>query len=252
MKFWQTAENKLQKPFAMQQNNINILCTRPLDQQFINKAEGHGIHITALPFIEIKLVESTSFFQLVSHFASQKINAVFTSVNAVESVAKPIDENPDWKIFCIGGITKDAVSKHFGESSIAASAKNASLLARKIIADNIKEIIFFCGDQRLDDLPETLRSNNIRVHEVIAYHTLQTPHFMQEDYDSIMFFSPTAVHSFFSVNTIPINIVLFSIGKTTTAVIQTYCVNKVVTSEWPGQESLLEKIFEHYKKVSSE
>lgn len=235
----------------MQQNNINILCTRPLDQQFINKAEDHGIHITALPFIDIKPVISSSFSQLVSHFASQKINTVFTSMNAVESVAKHIDENPAWKIFCIGGITREAVSKHFGETSIAASAKNASLLARKIITDNLKEIIFFCGDQRLDDLPETLRSNNIRVHEVIAYHTLQTPHFVQEDYSSIMFFSPTAVHSFFSVNTIPTNVVLFSIGKTTTSTIHTYCVNQVITSEWPGQENLLEKIFEHYKKVSS-
>jgi uroporphyrinogen-III synthase len=236
----------------MQQGNINILCTRPLDRQILNKAEDHGIHISALSFIEIKQVELSSFVQLVSHFASQKVNVVFTSVNAVESVAKHIDENPPWKIFCIGGITKDSVSKHFGDRSITASAKNASLLSRKIIAENVKEITFFCGDQRLDDLPETLRSNNIRVNEVIAYHTLQTPHFVQEDYDGIMFFSPTAAHSFFSANTIPTDIVLFSIGKTTTATIQTYCVNKVVTSEWPGQESLLEKIFEHYKKVSSE
>jgi uroporphyrinogen-III synthase len=235
----------------MQHNNIKILCTRPLDLQLIGKAEDHGIHITALPFIEIKPDVSSSFTQLVLHFASQKVNVVFTSVNAVESVAKHIEENPAWKIFCMGGITKDAVSKQFGESFIVASAKNASLLARKIIKENVKEIIFFCGDQRLDDLPETLRSNNIRVHEVIAYHTLQTPHFLEEDYSSIMFFSPTAVHSFFSVNTIPTDIVLFSIGKTTTATIQTYCVNKVVTSDWPGQESLLEKIFEYYKKLSS-
>jgi uroporphyrinogen-III synthase len=236
----------------MQQNKIKILCTRPFDQQLIKKAEEHGIIITALPFIEITPVVSSSFSQLVSHFASQKINVVFTSVNAVEGVAKQIDENPSWKIFCIGGITKDTVSKHFGNTSIEASAKNASLLARKIIEHNIKEVIFFCGDQRLDDLPETLRANNIKVQEVIAYHTLQTPHELKEDFDSVMFFSPTSVHSFFSTNTIPINIVLFSIGKTTTATIHTYCVNQVITSEWPGQENLLEKVFEHFKHVNSE
>src|SRR5262249_10564712 len=144
----------------MQQNKINILCTRPLDQHLITKAEEHGIHITALPFIEIKPVVSSSFSQLVSHFASQKISVVFTSVNSVEGVAKQLDENPSWEIFCIGGVTKDTVIKHFGNASIGASAKNASLLARKIIDHNIKEVIFFCGDQRLDDLPETLRANN--------------------------------------------------------------------------------------------
>jgi uroporphyrinogen-III synthase len=170
-------------------------------------------------------------------------------VNAVESVSQQIKEEVDWKILCIGGITKDAACKHFGDESIIASAKNASLLARKIIeTGNIEEVVFFCGDQRLDDLPETLRANKINVHEIIAYHNLQTPHDVQEDYDGILFFSPTAVHSFFLMNTIRTNVVLFSIGRTTTATIQSYCSNKVITSEWPGQENLLDKVLEYYLK----
>ena len=163
--------------------------------------------------------------------------------------SQQIKEEVDWKIFCIGGVTKDAVCKHFGDESVIASAKNASLLAKKIIEKgNIKEIVFFCGDQRLDDLPETLRANKINVQEIIAYHNLQTPHDVQEDYDGILFFSPTAVHSFFLMNTIRTNVVLFSIGKTTTATIQSYCSNKVITSEWPGQENLLDKVLEYYRK----
>jgi uroporphyrinogen-III synthase len=237
----------------MQQSSINILCTRLLDPLHFKKAEDHNIRITALPFIEIKFSVSSSFEEQVSQLSLQKINVVFTSVNSVEGVAQYVNENPDWKIFCLGGITKDAVCKHFGESSIVASAKNASILSRKIIENgDVKEVIFFCGDQRLDDLPETLRVNNIRVQEVIAYDTLQTPQEIQEDYDGIMFFSPSAVHSFFSANTIRTDVVLFSIGKTTTATINTYCINKVVTSEWPGQENLLEKILEYYKKMNSE
>jgi uroporphyrinogen-III synthase len=236
----------------MPENKVSILCTRLLDPQHIKKAGEHNIYITTLPFIEIKSATSVSFISQVSQLSLQKINVAFTSVNAVESVAQHINENPEWKIFCIGGITKDAVCKHFGEALVVASAKNASMLSRKIIdRRDIKEVIFFCGDQRLDDLPETLRINNIRVQEVIAYYASQTPHNVQEDYDGIMFFSPSAVHSFFSVNTIRTNVVLFSIGKTTTATIQTYCINKVITSEWPGQENLLEKIFEYYKKVNS-
>jgi uroporphyrinogen-III synthase len=236
----------------MQENNISILCTRHLDQQHIKKAEEHHVFIAVLPFIEIQSNTEQSFAAQVTQLAWQKINVVFTSVNAVESVARHLDENPNWNIFCIGGITKDAVCKHFGERTIAATARNASLLSRKIIErGNVKEVIFFCGDQRLDDLPETLRINNIRVQEVIAYYASQTPHDVHEDYDGIMFFSPSAVHSFFSANTIRTNVVLFSIGKTTTATIQTYCVNRVITSEWPGQENLIEKIFEYYKKVNS-
>jgi len=237
----------------MPENKISILCTRALDQHILNKAEGYGIYITTLPFIEIQLRTDASFIQQVNQLAQQKVNVVFTSVNAVESVSQQISEEADWKIFCIGGITKDAVCRHFGEESIFASARNASLLARKIIEKrNIEEAIFFCGDQRLDDLPETLRANKINVQEIIAYHNLQTPYDVQEDYDGILFFSPTAVHSFFLMNTIRTNVVLFSIGKTTSATIQSYCTNKVITSEWPGQESLLEKVLEYYKQVSGE
>ena len=237
----------------MPENKISILCTRVLDQHIINRAEANGIHITTLPFIEIQLREDELFSQQVKQLALQKINVVFTSVNAVESVAQQLNEEVNWKIFCIGGATKDAVGRHFKEESIIASAKNASLLARKIIEKgNIKEVIFFCGDQRLDDLPETLSANKINVQEIIAYHNLQTPHDIQEDYDGILFFSPTAVHSFFLMNTIRTNVVLFSIGKTTSATIQSYCINKVITSEWPGQESLLEKVLEYYKQVNSE
>src|SRR4051795_11475061 len=177
----------------MPENNIQILCTRNLDPQLIKKAEEYNIHITTLTFIEIKSATDASFKEQLLQLSLQKISIVFTSVNAVESIAQHIDENPDWKIFCIGGVTKDAVSKHFGDASVVATAKNASILSRKIIEHgNIKEVIFFCGDQRLDDLPETLRINNIRVQEIIAYYASQTPHEVQEDYDAIMFFSPSA------------------------------------------------------------
>lgn len=236
----------------MAENRVTILCTRNLDPQHVKRAADHHVIITTLPFIEIQFSQVPAFIGQLVQLALQKINVVFTSINAVESVAVHVHEIPDWKIFCIGGITKDAVCKHFGESSIVATARNASMLSRRIIEQgDVKEVIFFCGDQRLDDLPETLRINNIRVQEVIAYFASQTPHLVEEDYDGIMFFSPSAVHSFFSVNTIRTDVVLFSIGKTTTATIQTYCVNKVITSEWPGQESLIDKIFEYFKRVNS-
>src|SRR3954452_17773744 len=113
----------------MLENKISILCTRLLDQHFISNAETYGIQITTLPFIEIQLRTDVSFIQEVKQLSRQKIYAVFTSVNAVESVSQQIEEEVDWKIFCIGGVTKDAVCKHFGDESLIAGAKNASLLA---------------------------------------------------------------------------------------------------------------------------
>ncbi len=232
--------------YAMQQNK-RILCTRPIEQALITKAAEKNIDITVLPFIDIKKLQSPVFKEQLIFLALQKINVVFTSVHAVESVAMNITIKPSWKISCIGGVTKEAVIKYFGETCLEVTSRNASALARKIIdKGGTKEVFFFCGDQRLDDLPETLRANNIRVQEIIAYQTLQTPHEVDEDYDGVMFFSPTAVNSFFSMNTVRTDVVLFSIGKTTTGSIHTYCTNKVVTSEWPGQENLVDKVTEYF------
>lgn len=237
----------MQKQYAMQHHNTHILCTRPLDQLLISKAAEKNIGITVLPFIEIKKIQTPGFKEQVESLALTKADVAFTSQYSVESVALNLLGKPNWKISCIGGVTKEAVAKYFGEESLVVTAKNASALARRIIeTGGIDEVLFFCGDQRLDDLPETLRANNIPVQEVIAYQTLQTPHDVEEDYDGILFFSPTAVHSFFSNNTVRTDTVLFSIGRTTTATIQSYCTNKVVTSEWPGQENLVERVVEYF------
>jgi uroporphyrinogen-III synthase len=239
----------LHKQSAMQVSNKHILCTRPIDQHLIDKCAIAGLPVTVIPFIEIQMIASKELKQQVKQLSQLNLNIVFTSKNAVKGITNLLDEIPaDWKIFCIGGITKESVVDFFGEDKIEATAKNASLLSKKIIEKSgLKEVIFFCGDSRLDDLPETLRTNNIKVQQIICYHTVQTPKELQEDYDAILFFSPTAAHSFFSSNTIRTDVVLFSIGKTTTSTIKTYCTNTVVTSEWPGQESLVEKVFEYYK-----
>lgn len=237
----------MQKQYAMQHNNTRILCTRPLDQLLISKAAEKNIDITVLPFIEINKLQTAAFRAQVESLALTKADVAFTSQYSVESVALNLVGKPNWKICCIGGVTKETVAKYFGEDSLVVTAKNASALARKIIeTGDIGEVLFFCGDQRLDDLPETLRANNIPVQEVVAYQTLQTPHDVEEDYAGVLFFSPTAVHSFFSNNTVRIDVVLFSIGRTTTATIQSYCTNKVVTSEWPGQENLVERVVEYF------
>ena len=235
------------KRFAMPEDIIHILCTRRLDQLLISKAAEKNIFIDVVPFITTEPVATAEFKQKSMQLLAQPIDIVFTSMHAVEAVAQYIQEKPSWKIWSVGGITKDTVKKKFGEKTIAGTAKNATTLAEKIIASkSALEVYFFCGDQRLDDLPETLKRNDIAVHEIIAYNTIQTPQQIEENYDGIMFFSPSAVHSFFSMNTIPVNVVMFSIGKTTSGIIHSYCTNKVITSEWPGAESLFNEVMKYF------
>lgn len=219
----------------------SILFTRSIDEPLVQKAAKKGLQIDSITFITTEPSTSSDVAEQVQAYAQQSIVAVFTSVHAVEAVITQFPKKPDWKIFCIGGMTRELVFSFFNESQIIGTAKNASALSEKIIGNHhVREVVFFCGDQRLDDLPNTLRASEIVVNELIVYNTIQTPQVIEKDYTGIAFFSPSAVHSFFSLNTIRTDVTLFSIGKTTTATIQTYCANRVITSEWPGREQMVE------------
>jgi uroporphyrinogen-III synthase len=171
--------------------------------------------------------------------------AIFTSVNAVTAIEG--EERPHWKIFSIGEATRRAVSERFGEHTIAGMANSAKELAETIIRSQPgleapMELWFFCGDRRREELPDRLKAAGWQVHEVIVYQTILTPHRIDKTYDAIVFFSPSAVESFFSMNTIQPHIPLFAIGRTTAAALQQRCSNPVTVSEHPDEKILIRNI----------
>jgi len=229
---------------------INILCTRKLDADILKKAELNNIHIDCFPFIETMFTQSFEVEEKMKQLETQEINAVFTSKKAVEGVTGLLKTVPKWNVFCTGGVTKKSIIKFFGENAIQGSGKHASDVKEKLCKQksNIAKVYFFCGDQRMNDLPQSLPQQGIEVEEMIMYKTILIPQYIDKDYDGVLFFSPSAAHSYFSENTLPTDIPLFSIGNTTTATIKTYNANPILTSEWPGQESLINVVIDYFAK----
>ena len=209
---------------------VNILSTRPLSPSVLEEAQQNDVHIDIISFIHTEAITSNELQQEIAGLLSKKIVAVFTSMNAVEAVNDHANGNkPSWKIFCIGNATATLARKYFGSAAIAGTgagtAQNASALAEVIIEENIKEVVFFCGDQRRDELPNKLTACNIPVNEITVYRTVATPQKIQKNYNGILFFSPSAAESFFSVNTISPYTVLFAIGNTTGNTIRKFTSN---------------------------
>jgi len=238
---------KLQKVFAMQ-NNIQILCTRPLSETLVEKAAKQGITIDEISFIETEPIQNIEVQQEIQQAAIQIATVVFTSMNAVETVADYLDGQPvEWSIYCMGNTTKQLVKKYFGERQLAGIANSAAELAELIVEDRmVDEVIFFCGDQRRDELPDILRSNNIDVTEITVYQTIAVSHVIDKIYHGILFFSPSAVESFFRKNKIPDTTVLFAIGSTTANEIKKHSTNKIIISNQPGKENLVAKMMEYF------
>jgi len=230
-------------------SKIRILSTRPLEAALLEQAAGKGIRIDTLSFIATDPIGDEALIQHIETLISRPLTAVFTSMNAVEAVA--IHLNPpqpeNWKIFCIGATTRQLVHEHFGEASIAGTAPAAAALTDVILRQAPSEVFFFCGDQRRDELPDRLTQAGVRVNEVVVYRTTQTPHMVETAYDGIAFFSPSAVHSFFAMNTVPAPTRLFAIGETTANTIRGYTDNPVVSSKWPEKETLVQQMIDYFQ-----
>jgi uroporphyrinogen-III synthase len=231
-------------------NKISILSTRPLETALVEAAKAKDIQIDIVSFIDTTPIQNRGIKEEIGKIIKQPASVVFTSMNAVNTVAAYINGNtPDWNIFCIGHTTRQLAARYFGEQSIITVGNNASELADQMIGNkSVKQVVFFCGDQRRVELPRKLRQNGIIVQEVIVYHTVNTPHRIDKEYDGILFFSPSAVQSFFYVNAILPSTILFAIGQTTADALKTFADNPIIESERPGKEELVKKMFEFFKK----
>jgi uroporphyrinogen-III synthase len=214
----------------------------------LDKALQAGIAIDGLSFIATKPIQSIEVQKEIENTLLKSATVVFTSMNAVEAVATQLSSRlPKWSIFCIGTTTHKLVKQFFGEASVAGTASSAAELANVIAADRlVDEVVFFCGDQRRDELPEILNRHHIDVNEVVVYQTMAEAHEISKAYHGILFFSPSAADSFFSKNKLPESTVLFAIGNTTAAEIKKHTNNKIIISDEPGKENLVNKMIGHF------
>jgi uroporphyrinogen-III synthase len=235
-----------------------VLSTKKLEPSLIEQAKKNDIEIIEQNFISIKPIWNQKTFDKILGFINNKtLNIALTSANAVDSLNNYMHFSDnylvvDWKIFCLSGKTKQAVlNALLLRKNIVSDASNATELANKIIAKGIKEIVFFCSDKRRDELPTALKNANIKVHEVVIYETTETPITVANDFDAILFFSPSGVQSFFSANELNKNSVCFAIGRTTATSIATFTQNKIINSITPDPKIMVEEVIEYFKQETT-
>ncbi len=230
-------------------NKIQILSTASLDPKFVVRAEEFGVQLDMASFIKVSAIENEELVERVVDLCYLPMTAVFTSVNAVKAVSDIImAADPQWDIYCVGNATLEAVKSQFKSAEIIGIASNAKTLADMIIEDGEEELVFFCGDKRLNTLPDMLRENDIEVFEVVVYETVLTPVFAGKDYNGILFFSPSGADSFFSANKIGPETVLFAIGNTTAAALKRHTDNKVIFSEAANKEKVVDYALQYFNK----
>lgn len=171
-------------------------------------------------------------------------NVVITSKNAVESLVTNYSaiELQFKNIYCVGRRTKRLIENRIGK--VKHSEKNAKALANYLV-EYIEgtEVTYFCSDLRLDDLPNILEENNIKVNEVEAYQTKFDALKIDDSVESVMFYSPSTVQSFLKQN--DAKAIAFCIGETTANEARRH-FKDVRVAKVPTVESVIELVNEHY------
>ena len=229
----------------MENSKKYLLSTRPLPKAIIEEGAEKNVIIEELSFIATKPIHDEALLQKIKELAEEKHTVVFTSMNAVEAVAAQVSEVPDWQIYSIGNTTRKLIEEKWGTGKIVATAENAQRLGERLVDDGATKVVFFCGNIRRDELPNKIRSEGGAVEEVVVYETEETPIALTKAYDGILFFSPSAVHAFYSQNKPGKNTVLFAIGKSTADAVRQYKGHKVVVANVTDKVKMAQEAIEY-------
>lgn len=220
---------------------MKILFTKKnLDKKLISKYLGNQFSYDFVNVIRIKNLKVEPF-ELGYH------SLIFTSVNGVDSFFengfKPNEKFTDRnynRIYCVGEKTKNEIRKHgFMTYKIK---KHAQELSEFIILNSQGErFIHFCGNLALDILDRALPLQNINYKKIPVYETELIYPVINEDFDVLVFFSPSGVRSFAKHNSME-GKKLFAIGQTTEKEIKKFTKGVVWSSEENNFEGLLKLI----------
>ena len=221
---------------------MRLLSTKKLSKKMKLAFNKNNITIIEIPMIKTVRV----------NFVWPKIQEgiIITSSSALKSIVKHpsyynLKKHP---FFCVGSYTKKRLSElGLNVEECEASSKDLALK----IGDKYskKKFNYFCGKQRLKTIEIFAKKNNIDIKISEVYETFEIRKKIKEKFDGIIFFSPSAVRSYVSLNSLNTQKV-FSWGQTTAKEIKKYC-DIFFTSKTPSIKSLVSLIKKTLEKINA-
>lgn len=170
--------------------------------------------IKEIPFIEIKKKSIDYELDIETEYP-----VIVTSKNAVWAVDElKLVNNP---MYVVGNSTaKKLANKGY---TIEAVAEDSFSLVDKLPE---RDAYYLCGNLRRDTIGDFYKDKDYTLYEVEVYETSLSPHKIDEYFDAIVFLSPSAVKSYFELNSILNETKIFAIGNTTSLEISNYTEKK--------------------------
>ena len=223
---------------------MKVLSTKILSPRLKEPLERYQISLREYNAIDISFLK----FSIDLDFDAY----IFTSQNAVRGFLRAFDELPlpekrqealSKPCFCVG----EKTAMLLGENGlkVVKIAKNSAKLADFIAKSHKNDsFLFICGNRRREELPRILTNNGVPFKEIIAYRTLNNERRLQEEFDGVLFYSPSGVQSYTSLNELKRS-TAFCIGESTAREASKH-TNRVVIASKQRIESVLEAVVNQY------
>ena len=156
---------------------------------------------------------------------------VLTSRTAANLI---MEENLPKKIYAIGSKTCKNIPQ-----AIHPKKATAKDVAKLIIENGEKEVLFICGKQRRTELPQLLNTANIKLTEAVIYRTeILQKELNLQSVDGLAFMSPSSVKGMSEnggFNGLP----CFAIGTTTAQTLKEYGQQPIISKESSAESIML-------------
>jgi len=209
----------------------HLLSTKVLTDAEIHLLEGAGWRVDHYDAISIEFLKTP--------ITPDDHLLIFSSKNAVAGFYSSFSKSnlSSCKCLCVGNAAAGMlVEKGMTVLEVYPTAKElAASLEKNHAADSF---VYYCGNIRLDLIPDTLNNLGFAWQEATVYRTVLNPVKWERAYEAVVFFSPSAVGSFMALNPMG-SATGYCIGKTTGAALKKY-TNRILFPKTPDRKSLMD------------
>lgn len=219
---------------------VNILSTKTLSEELLTNVDNHLFNILSLDFIKTEPIpfDKNEILNSSTDWIISSKNTLYILFNTYK-----IEELSTINFYCVGSKTSKLITDN--NLKLITTRPSSAELANEIVKNyNTTNFTFICGEMRRNELEGTLKNHKIRLNEFNIYSTTLSPSEILTPLDGILFFSPSAIKSYTSSNTISSE-TLFCIGNTTATEAKKYSKN-IITAETQTFESVIESVKKHY------
>jgi len=218
----------------------SILSTKVLSKDLREQLISNHIAIQEEDFISIAYNQ----VDLKSHALDHVV--LITSKNVILSLldSNLINVLEGKEIYCVGNSIPKLLEPY--GILVQQSFQNAKTLGGFIIQQSFKSVTFLRGNKSRPELPQLLIDHGVLLKQYELYTTRLTPKKMDQSFDGLLFFCPSAVESYLTHHRIN-NEQIICIGQTTASAVQPYA-NHIMIADHQKVSSVIQKTIELFQK----